>query len=265
MSDNNSDLNLGPPSRHRADDDLEALASGAFAPGPVPPLPTQPTASTSTTTPATSRTPNGDADLFDHTDIVADALTAAALAGAIVWGTYHAGSSLLDDDDEGVLGLGNGAIIDSDDEEDVDENEPLEMDYGSDDDVSVEDEGVGDVAELSKRTSDLIDSFRDYVDTMGSEEDDDSSSPKEGGGDVEEGHLFKDTPLIIKGDFNYYSNGLLKDYSIEEEDDDDLAQEHGSLRNLVRYRYAWLRSRRVKRGICMIALASVLIGIISGV
>ena len=89
------------------------------------------------------------------------------------------------------------------------------MDHGGDDDVSVDDTRASVDAELSKRTSNFMDNLCGYMNTMGSEEDN-SSSQKEGGGDVEEGHFFKDTPLLINGDFNYYGNGLLKDFSIEE-------------------------------------------------
>ena len=51
---------------------------------------------------------------------------------------------------------------------DDDANEPLEMDYGSDDDVSVEEDAgaLGDAAELSKRTNALMNNFRDYVSNM---------------------------------------------------------------------------------------------------
>ena len=127
------------------------------------------------------------------------------------------------------------------------------MNHGSNDDVNVNNTGVVNAAELSKQTSNLMDKFHGYMNTMGSEEDN-SSSQKEGGGDVEEGHVFKDTPLLINGDFDYYGNGLLKDFSIKEED-----------KNLVRYQYAWLCSKQDEQSICMIVLESVLISIISGV
>ena len=65
----------------------------------------------------------------------------------------------------------------------MDENEPLEIDHGSDDDMSVDDTGVGDAAKLSKQTSNLMDNFCGYMNTMGSKEDN-ISSQKEGGGDV---------------------------------------------------------------------------------
>ena len=105
------------------------------------------------------------------------------------------------------------------------------MDHGGDDDVSVDDTGASVDAELSKRTSDLMGNFCGYMNTMGSKEDN-SSSQKEGSGDVEEGHLFKDTPLLINGHFDYHRNMLPKDFSIGEDDE-----------NLVRYQYAWLCSK----------------------
>ena len=44
-----------------------------------------------------------------------------------------------------------------------------------------------------------MNNFHGYMNTMGSEEDN-ISSQKEGDGNVEEGHVFKDTPLLINGD-----------------------------------------------------------------
>ena len=142
---NSTDANTSPPSRHRADDDLDQLASGAFAP-------------------------------------------AAPSFGL------------------GVL------------EEDVDENAPLEMDYGSDDDVSVEDDGIADLhgVELSRRTGMLMNSFQDYVDTMEGEGKGDTGCANR---DVEAGQYSDGTPLIEETlTFRGKGQGLLRDFVIREDD-----------------------------------------------
>ena len=150
----------------------------------------------------------------------------------------------------------------------IDENEPLEMDYGSSSSSSKDDDnspGNGDTspkvtAELSERTTNLINNFRNYVDSI----DDNSNSTDDD--DVELGSdnvattLLKskpqsplasneeqqqDTPILVKGALNWYNrnnrsginnNNFSGDIEIDDDDDDYISQEYGISPNNQRYK-----------------------------
>ena len=174
-------------------------------------------------------------------------------------------------------------------EEDVDEDAPLEMDYGSDD----EEDGAAHLdvrgTELSRRTGMLMNSFRDYVNTM-------EEGGEEGAGEgralgrtdgktsralnsVDEENAVdpgsNGAPSLNEGSIGNKAKGLLRDFVLdagvaigEEGDDyDDYYHENGAPRNILerRYRYSkvWMRSKRVKRAVAMVVLACAAIGIVS--
>ena len=149
----------GQPSRHRADDDVEALASGAFTPVVSSPPPT----------PNPERTSNGITDLLSGDGDGDDERVVNGRTDAIRVDRAH--SDISDSDEEHPLTAADvlGSTESTIDDDDIDENEPLELNYESedDDDVSVGSAAEG-AAELSKRTSDLMDSFRNYVGEMAS-------------------------------------------------------------------------------------------------
>jgi len=161
----------------------------------------------------------------------------------------------------------NNTINNVNDDGEIDENEPLEMDYGSssssdDDDGSATAAGIEDTspkvtADLSERTTNLINNFRNYVDTIDNNTDDDIEL---GSGDNVATTLLKstsvssksspltlneeqqqDTPILVKGALDWYNhrrnNNFHGDIEIDEDNEDYISQEYGiSPTNNQRYK-----------------------------
>ncbi|KAL7551080.1 hypothetical protein ACHAWF_014278 [Thalassiosira exigua] len=182
--------------------------------------------------------------------------------------------SPLSSDDEGKEG-GHGPNVDFDeDDEDVDENEPLEVDYDSDDDSDdgdggmVVDEGLRDTARLSRRTNDLMADFRDYVTEMGGGTGASTGGPGSAGdgGDVERGRgRSRDEPElpVHRGEVDWAKSGLLRDFAVKDFEEggayDGLDGSHrDGARDEAR---GGIRSKRVQRGLGMVALVALSTGI----
>jgi len=188
-----------------------------------------------------------------------------------------------------------------------DQHESLEIDYGSDSDDDnvymhgkIDDEDSRYTAELSKRTNDLMDNYRSYVDGMDDDDDDEEGRGGEGGALSGSGDndLAGDVPLVSIKPVNYYRQrstdsifansaniNMLRDFTIDEEDEDttisfqqglqirldakrrrmdnDPSEGYGSRTSKMIYMHAWMRSKRVKRAIIIIALAFAAVAIVS--
>ena len=182
---------------------------------------------------------------------------------------------------------------------DVDADAPLELDYGSDDDddVSVGDDVPGvtsGAADLSHRTGMLMNSYRDYVNALeeGTARIDGGEAAKavlEGEAQVREGGGEKAATSAAGGgprndNFSFrevggHDQGLARHMNIggdrtiqEEEEEDESYHDHyhedGTPRILLERKYrhsqAWLRSRRVQRGLALVAVAAAAVGIAVG-
>jgi len=154
----------------------------------------------------------------------------------------------------------NNTINNVKDDEDINENEPLEMEYGSS--SSSDDNNGSDTAadledtspkaaELSERTTNLINNFRNYVDSI----DDNSTNTDDvelGSGDNVATTLLKstspksslavnyndeqqDTPILVKGALDWYNHNSSRrnhnfngDKEIDDDGDNDYtSQEYG--------------------------------------
>jgi len=205
----------------------------------------------------------------------------------------------------------------TDDDDDDDDNNIYTDDADDDDDDDMGDDEVGaQQRELSQRTNQLMDSFREYVSGLGNDGSipstrmlmvtnaTNSDAPaangandsdigddveKNGGGGFEgggggvvtllKGGAVDDAPILVQGELDWYGKGGLRDFSILEEDGlsyDDLDGEaptgtasaasggwgrgrNYNHSNRVRYKHALFRSKRFKRGLIMIALATTVI------
>ena len=185
---------------------------------------------------------------------------------------------------------------------DVNADAPLELNYGSDDDDDGDDDasvdhdaGLGaSGTELSHRTGALMSSYRDFVHaleegTAGIEGGEAAKAVLEGEAQVREGGGEKAAASAAGGgsrddtfgfrQFDRPDSGLARHAIVggdrtlqEEEEEDDPYHGHyhedGTPRILLERKYrhsqAWLRSHRVQRGLAIIALTAVAVGIAVG-
>lgn len=182
--------------------------------------------------------------------------------------------------------LTHGYYSDGNDE-DVDVDEPLEMDYGSgessEDSVHglIDDDGQlnSNVRVLSKRTDDLVDSFRNYITDMSHSDDPFLADVRKTGNaslfpgsvkDVEKGKA-NAANAYRPAEANITKASLLRDFS----HDGSMAHLHSSSawngdandhneyssHTRMAYRYTWLRNKRVQRSLALVVLTVMLISI----
>ena len=252
------------------------------APPPTPRRGPAPTAAL-----AQVRTANGTTDLLDAASAVrtcaADLLNVAAPGKDIDASTRTLDPKFpleldygFDDNDVSVDGLDElalatrhdsaGAVVAAYQDYARTLEGPLEVVYGDsdNDDVSVDNTGDTYRTELSRRTGELMNSYRDFV--KASEEGMEDAC--EAGGEAVR------AAGGSRGKFSFQQaddqeQGLIKNMIICNEEDEgnyhDNYREDGTPRNVLernyRYSQAWLHSKRVKRSLAIAAMAAALLGI----
>ena len=174
---------------------------------------------------------------------------------------------------------GVSALYDSDGDVDVDE--PLEMDYGSEsseDSVHgrIDDDGQlnSNVRVLSKRTDDLVDSFRNYITDMTQSDDPFLADVRKtgnalvfpGSNDVEKGKASK-ANAYKPAEANLTKANLLRDFShdgsMKRLHSTSADNDHNEFSSHIRisYRYTWLRNKRIQRSLALVVIAVISISI----